>query len=396
MTPPTPFPLVPLGEVLTRSDELIHLDSDKMYSEVTVRLWGKGVTQRRLVNGMQLKGAKRFVVKTGQFIISRIDARNGAFGLIPESLDGAIVTNDFPLFNPSLNRILPQYLNWLSKTRDFIELCKASSEGTTNRVRLKEDRFLSTTIPLPPVTEQRRIVARIEELAARIEEAKGLRKQAVEEVDRFFGSGLAGFFSDLSSKWQEEELGLHVRLQGGFAFKSDEYIETGLPIIRISNLENESVHINGSPCISEERLKEFEAFTLKSSDILIALTGATTGKLGIVPNICENWLLNQRVGRFRVKDHDENDPKYIYWLARAVQKRVFETAYGGAQPNISPSDIESMKFPFPPVEEQRRIIAYLDSLQSKVDALKHLQAETQKELDALLPSVLDKAFKGEL
>ncbi|MGQ9780155.1 MAG: restriction endonuclease subunit S [Bacillota bacterium] len=201
-----------------------------------------------------------------------------------------------------------------------------------------------------------------------------------------FDKGLKGRFFN----------GNYVKIQGGYAFKSDEYRETGLPIVRISNLEDETVHTIGSPCIDESRLAEFSRFVLKPGDILIALTGATTGKLGIVPATCHNWLLNQRVGRFLPRKPDELAPKYVYWLARGVQKQIFEAAYGGAQPNISPNDIEAMEFPFPPLSEQRRIVAYLDEVQACAQAIKQAQEQTQIELQALEQAILDKAFRGEL
>ena len=91
-------------------------------------------------------------------------------------LDGAVVSSDFPVFTLNSARILPEFLDWMSKTHEFVDLCKAASEGTTNRVRLKEERFLATQITLPSLEEQRRIVARIEELAIKIEEARGLKK----------------------------------------------------------------------------------------------------------------------------------------------------------------------------------------------------------------------------
>jgi type I restriction enzyme, S subunit len=86
---------------------------------------------------MSLLG-RRFVANAGQFITSRIDARNGAMGLVPKSLDGALVTNDFPLFDLNTERLEPRFLGWLCRAADFIELCRPASEGTANRVRLKE------------------------------------------------------------------------------------------------------------------------------------------------------------------------------------------------------------------------------------------------------------------
>ena len=177
------WPKVKLGEVLRRSQETAEIKPESEYREVTVRLWGKGVVQRGLVSGSEISGSRRFAARAGQLIFSRIDARNGAIGIVPSALDGATVTNDFPVFDVDSGRIEPTFLGWLSKTPDFIELCKRVSEGTTNRVRLQETRFLTLEIPLPPLAEQRRIVARIEELAVRNAEARALCQQAAEGAD---------------------------------------------------------------------------------------------------------------------------------------------------------------------------------------------------------------------
>lgn len=177
------WPTVPLGEVLIRSDDLVDLVPTEQYKEVTIRLWGKGVVLRGLVAGSEIKVERRVRVRTGQFILSRIDARNGALGVVPDELDGAVVSNDFPAYDPAEDRLDRRYLNWLSKTAQFVDLCHAASEGTTNRVRLQEDRFLAMPIPLPPLPEQRRIVAKIERFASKIEEAKGSRGKTVAEAE---------------------------------------------------------------------------------------------------------------------------------------------------------------------------------------------------------------------
>ncbi len=130
------WPAVQLDEVLTKSEEWVEIQPYEQYRQVTVRLWGEGVVLRNEVIGIDIAAKRRLVVRSGQFILSRIDARNGAFGLIPDSLDGAIVSNDFPTFNIDCERLHPRFLQWMSKTKDFVDLCRAASEGTTNRVRL--------------------------------------------------------------------------------------------------------------------------------------------------------------------------------------------------------------------------------------------------------------------
>jgi hypothetical protein len=185
----TTWSTIKLGTLLRRTQDTMQPIIGSEYREITVRLWGKGVIERGRVIGSALSG-RRFVAHAGQFIVSRIDARNGAMGIVPASLEGALVTNDFPLFDVNTDRLDPAFLSWLSKTEAFVELCRRASEGTTNRVRLKEERFSALEIPLPPPPEQRRIVARIEELVAQIQEARSLRRAADKEQEAIWPSVL--------------------------------------------------------------------------------------------------------------------------------------------------------------------------------------------------------------
>jgi type I restriction enzyme, S subunit len=114
--------------------------------------------------------------------------------IVPAELDGALVSNDFPLFNLHTDRLLPLYFEWLSRTPGFVELGQRGSEGTTNRVRLKEDRFLALEIHLPPLAEQRRVVARIEELSAKIDEACWLRQGATQQAEALILSRASNLF----------------------------------------------------------------------------------------------------------------------------------------------------------------------------------------------------------
>src|SRR5260370_8979848 len=197
------FQKVRLADILTRSEEWIDIWPDKQYRQVTVRFWGKGVVLRDEVSGAEIAADRRFVSRPQQFILSRIDGRNGAFGIGPDSVDGAVVSSDFPVFAVDQSQILPKFLDWMSKTHNFVDLCKAASEGTTNRVRLKEERFLTAEISLPPLEEQHRIVERIEELAARIEEARGLRQKAVGEEKILLSSAVTRGLRSIRSEYEE-------------------------------------------------------------------------------------------------------------------------------------------------------------------------------------------------
>ncbi|MDT3671792.1 MAG: hypothetical protein ROZ37_15860 [Aromatoleum sp.] len=159
------WPKVALGELLRRSDEPAVLDPAAEYHEVTIKLWGKGVVSRGKVRGGDVVSVRR-VVRANQLILSKIDARNGAIGLVPPELDGAIVSNDFPSFEfRDSNQCNSAFMGWLVRSAPFVELCKAASEGTTNRVRIKEERFFDQAIALPPLVEQQALVTRLDALA---------------------------------------------------------------------------------------------------------------------------------------------------------------------------------------------------------------------------------------
>jgi type I restriction enzyme S subunit len=392
----SPWPIVKLGEVLQPVSRPEVVDPSKTYRLLGAHWYAGGLYTKdvKLGSGVQAKWLYR--VEERDFVYNRLFAWKGSFALATADNAGCYVSNEFPCFVVRSDRVDGRYLwRYFSRGSAWEEALGLSTGGTpTSRNRLKEEKLLAMQIPLPPLAEQRRIVARIEELAAKIEEAHGLRRQAAVEAEALLNSAISRTFATVAETYPSEPLSNHVKIQGGYAFKSDEYLKGGLPIVRIANLENEVVNVKRSPYMHESRLHEFQRFVLNSGDILIAMTGATTGKLGIVPPDCGGWLLNQRIGRFRPKRAGELEPKYIYWLARAVQKQIFENAYGGAQPNISPNDIEAMRFPFPGLAEQSHVVGFLDRLQTWVDALRRMQSETSVELAALWPSILDQAFRG--
>ena len=170
---------IPLGDFLTRSNQWIEPDPEEIYKRITARLWGKGLTLRAKVPGSAIAAAWQLRVQAGQFLVSRIDARHGAFGIVPDKLDGALVSNDFPSFDIDSRLVIPHYFEWYSRTPAFVDLCRRVSEGSTNRVRLKENQFLNTQMLLPPLDEQRRIVARLDRVAELIEE----RRKAIAAAD---------------------------------------------------------------------------------------------------------------------------------------------------------------------------------------------------------------------
>lgn len=381
----------PLGQVLRKSEDWIQINPIETYREVTVKLWGKGVILRGEVAGATIASARRNRVHAGQFILSRIDARNGAFGLVPSFLDGAVVSNDFPAFTLNEELLDGRYLQWLSKTNDFVELCKKASEGTTNRVRLDESKFLRLEINIPPLFEQQRIVARIESLAVKIEGARRLRYQANEAADALVLSALKHL--PLSRSFTTKSITECSSMSTGTTPPSDRSDYYGGPIqwYTPGDLEYKQHLGASSRTLSEVALAERKARMFDPGTVLLVAIGGSLGKVGLARERCS---ANQQITG--IKFSADILPEYGFWWMRRLGKDLMVAAPQATLPIINQERIGAFEIRVPPIHEQRRIVAYLDRLTANVDALKHLQTETAVELGALLPSILDKAFKGEL
>lgn len=378
------WPLVTLGEVLRKSEESVSIEPNTPYREVTIKLWGKGVMLRREASGSEIAAPRRSVVRTGQFILSRIDARNGAFGIVPPALDGAVVSNDFPSFKLNIQRIIPEYLGWLTRSADFVDLCKAASEGTTNRVRLKEEKFLATAITLPPLAEQRRIVVRIEELAAKIETAQELRRQTIDEAEALCRSIVFGDSHAVPTPVYElvKQRGHDVQVKA-----------------------DETYHFAGVYCFGrgvfrgQKKLGMDFAYKqlgqLKAGNFVYPKLMAWEGALGVVPNECDGLYVSPEFPIFEVKE-DRVLPETldVYFRTPSVWPQVAGESTGTnvRRRRLNPKDFLAYKISLPSMQSQLR----LRQVMQHVEGLKRLQAETTRELDAMLPSILDKAFKAEL
>lgn len=186
------------------------------------------------------------------------------------------------------------------------------------------------------------------------------------------------------------------RVQGGFAFKSTDYRSAGIALVRISNLVDGSVNLNGDTArLPADYAARFSDFTLNKGDTLIAMSGATTGKMATMESE-EPALLNQRVGRFQPASETLCDRKFISVLVMQIGRKVLASAYGAAQPNISPTEVEGMAVPLPPLAEQRRIAAEVEHHLSVITKLDAVVAANLKRAAGLRQSVLRSAFAGQL
>jgi type I restriction enzyme S subunit len=200
--------------------------------------------------------------------------------------------------------------------------------------------------------------------------------------------------NSLPSSWAYTILGDVCKLRNGYAFKSDKYIKgEGVPVVRISDIGDGKVDL--SDCVRIPPNEDYEQYELYTGDILVAMSGATTGKFGIY-NSEEKSYQNQRVGKFEIKESDLLDNSFLLYLLFALKRKILEDAYGGAQPNISSGKIEEMLVPLPPLAEQQRIVAKIEELFSSLDKGIETLKTAKAQLKVYRQAVLKYAFEGRL
>lgn len=203
---------------------------------------------------------------------------------------------------------------------------------------------------------------------------------------------LTSEFQNLPKNWRIKELGEVCELCNGYAFKSSSFINKGVPVIRIGDIKNFEIDISNA--MQVQISQDYENYQIQNGDLLIAMSGATTGKMGIY-KLQNPAYLNQRVGNLKIKSN-EIIPEYRNFALYALQTEIYKRAYGGAQPNISKGAIESLKIPLPPLEIQKRIVARLESAFEKIEkGSAHLQ-DAKTKLAKYKQSLLKSAFDGTL
>ncbi len=405
-------------------------ESDPREIRLTAKELGKYALQDGDLVCIRVNGSKALVGRVIQFRANRVWAYCDHF--IRLRPNQALVDH----------RYLAYYFN-SQAVRLHIELNMVSSAGQNT---VSQGTMLDIPVPCPALETQREIVAELEKQFSRLDEAVANLQRVKANLKRYKASVLKAAVegrlveteatlahreartyetgtqllqrilefrrSNLSAKgklkepaesrttdqtelpegWAWGTFGHLCQVQGGFAFKSNSYQPNGVPLVRISNLVNGLVQIGDNTVyLSEEFLKRFSDFRLQKGDTLIAMSGATTGKMATY-TLDDSALLNQRVGRFRPVSASLLDVGYISLLAMQAGGKVLSDAYGAAQPNISPTEIEAIPVGVPPFSEQTRIVAEVDR---HLSIIREVEAEVDanlKRAQALRQSTLAKAF----
>lgn len=383
------WPMVPLREVLSQSGVPEWIDQPQNEMFVTLRLNARGAVRRTIGDGKTPKPFRGVRVSKGQFIYSRIDARNGAFALVGEELDRAVVSKDFPVFgiNP---RVDPGYLMRMVSAPGFYSRIGQLSFGATNRQRVGESSLLALSIPLPPLPEQRRIASILDELQAlRQRRADALDRLSMLSLDLFEFS----FGTPDASSWPVGTVADLIR-SANYGTSAKAGASGDHAVLRMGNLTT-----TGALDLTElKRIdiasKDLDKYLVHTDDVLfnrtnsVELVGKSARYSRSEPMAYAGYLV-----RLRPK------PGYSgHYLAGFLNSRWAKARLRGmaksivGMANINAKEVQSIPVPIPSAEAQAEYAATCELVESaRKVGIAHLS-----KLDELFAALQHRAFRGEL
>ena len=428
---------------------------------------GDGKIVWRDIKRMRLSEAeiREYELLPGDLLVNRVNSRElvGKSVAIPTGLERCVFESKNIRVRIRRDLVSPEFVSYRllsAGSRYFTQ----NAQQVVGMASISQPQVARFPLPLPPLPEQRRIVAEIEKQFTRLEAGVAALRRVQANLKRYraavlkaacegrlvpteaalqsgsgvppLGSGkkrqdaastfetgealLARILTERRQNWQGRgkykepvapvtanlaplpegymwaSFGQICRLQGGFAFKSTDYVKEGVPLVRISNLVNGRVQVSQDTVfLPPDFATANPAFVLRKSDVLIAMSGATTGKMATMEEDIPA-LLNQRVGRFVLSSAELSNAKFVSYLVMQITQKVLKDAYGAAQPNISPSEIEEMPIPLPPLAEQTRIVAEVERRLSVVEEVEEVESANLQRATRLRQSIFQRAFTGAL
>lgn len=431
-----------ISDFLKRIKRPIELSENSEYKLVTIKMNHNGVTLREIKKGFEIK-SNMYLVKEGDFILSGIDARNGAFGIIPKELDNAIVTNDFWYFEIDEDIILKELFLELTATSWFDEICKRGSDGTTQRIRLQKDKFFNQTILLPEKEVQRKILDKVINLKLKqnelgkelqfqnkfllrlkqnileeaiqgkltntwrennqekesandlyklikIDKEKKIKNKIIKKEKELDPIAEDEIPHKIPDNWIWCRLGeLYSTTSGGTPLRANATYWSGdITWYKSGELTDTYLDAESEEKISEIGLKESSATLFPKGTLLIAMYGATAGKLSILNRDAST---NQAICGFFFNEFIET--KYLFYFLMAQRAKMISDSWGMSQPNISQTYLRNFVFALPPREEQKIIIEKVELLMNKCLKLSQEIETLDKHGKTLMKAMFNETFE---
>jgi type I restriction enzyme S subunit len=384
---------VPLGEVLRLEREEVLLEPTVSYRTAGIYSFGKGVFEREPIRGADTSYRSLFCLRTDQFIVSRLNGWEGAVDVVTPSLDGCLVSNEYPTFSVDTSRADPGYLRWIARWPAFWD--RLVPRGSmVRRKRVQVSQLLEVEIPLPPIEEQRRVAERLERLS---EQAKNIQHGSQ-------GSDVIAL--SLIPSWLEThfaENGPEIELGDAaevFRGRSPRY-QAGTGFVAINQACVRWGNVDRTKAREVEEawwLEVSDAGRLRPGDVLVNSTGeGTIGRAAVADALVAGLPYDSHV--LVVRCYDQRLlPGYLAAYLRSPPGQAKVEAVKGAnttkQTELGKGKLELLTIPAPSIDEQYATLAEFDRIRLKLSALDILLDQRKHRLAAVQPAALNEAFAG--
>jgi type I restriction enzyme S subunit len=438
--------LTPIGSFLKRSKIPVDIEDNKEYKRVTIKIKHNGVSLRDTEIGKTIGTKKQFILNAGQFIVSKIDARYGAFGIAPQSVDGAIITGNFWAYDVDFSQLNIEWFNQYTNSPAFYDLCERASAGITHRKYLNETYFLNYEIQLPSIEEQLIQIDEIKKqkisfgkltnkLTNQLSLVKQLRQAFLSEAmqgklcqsepseGQETGQQLltrikaekAQLIKDKKLKKDKElppikteEIPFDIPKDWVWARGTDvaQYIDPqpshrtptvskdGVPYIAMSDIRKDgTLDFNSARKVSFGVLEEHKnRYKLVNGDFIFGKIG-TIGKPVILPEPFE-YTLSANVIVIQPNRNIIADRYLFYFLSSPIaEKNLIDKKSTTSYPVFGMGKARDMLIPLPPLSIQNQIVAKLDELMKTCDDLENSIKQSQIQNEQLLQQVLKEALE---
>lgn len=429
-----------IGGFLLRSKIPVDIEDNKEYKRVTIRINHNGVSLRDKEVGKKIGTKKQFILKSGQFILSKIDARYGAFGIAPDEVEGAIITGNFWAYDVDKRKVNIEWFNQFTNSPDFYELCERASSGITHRKYLDETFFLNYEILLPNVDEQLVQIEKIKEqkisfgkLSTELIHQQDLVKQLRQAFLREAMQGKLvkqekkdGNAKELLEKIKAEKaksnkkekplppireeeipfdipenwvwcrLGEIAYIASGSTPKQDAFVSKGIPYLKMYNLKHQQIDFDYKPQYIKEEIHngQLKRSRTQVGDVIMNIVGPPLGKLAIIPESLPEANFNQAGVLIRPYLVKELNKWIYYYLNEMSEINSISTKGVAGQDNISVTQSNYIKIPLPPLLEQNRIVKRLEEVMALCEELKTTITDNQNYTGQLLQVALKDALQS--
>jgi len=357
----------------------------------------------RIINYTQQSNEFRFIKKFSEKSYVTNDdivmIRYGATaGFVGRGLEGIIANNMFRVIPMRDKELSKDYL-YLFLISNIVQSILVKNIGAAAMPAINFKTMSLINIPLPPLQEQKRIVAKLDSLFAKIDQAITLHQQNIDEAEGFMGSVLNEVFGELDTNTKIPLKEITTKIGSGSTPRGGQksYKTEGISLIRSMNVHDAGFRTKGLAFIDDEQAKKLNNVTIEENDVLLNITGASVARCCIVDKAYLPARVNQHVSILRLKEDMLPEFLHYYLISPSVKADLLFGSSGGAtREAITKSMLESFEVPFIPIETQQKTVQYLDQLSQKTETLKQVQREKMESLKALKASILDRAFRGEL